>query len=91
MPYQIFAATDGVGVAVGYDEEIVGHGGNGVVIVVGDDDAAVFGPLPYHGLHVFYVHRVNLCEGFVQDVKWGIAVQDQIEFGQTGFTTGELI
>lgn len=78
MPYQVLAATDLVGVAIGNDEEVVGHGGNGVVVVVGNDDAVVFGPLPDHGLHIFNTHRVNLRKRFIQDVEGRVAMQYQI-------------
>ena len=46
MPHQVLAALDGVGVAIGNDEEVVGNGGEGVVIMVRDDDPVVPAPLP---------------------------------------------
>lgn len=91
MPNQILPAPDLVGVAVGNDKEVVCNGGDGVVVVVGDDDAVVTGPFSDHGPDVLNVYRINLGEGLVQNVEGSIAVQHQIQFGQAGFAAGEFI
>ena len=85
MPHQVLLTSDGVGIAIGNDEEIISHRGDGVIVVVGNDNAVVLGSFSNHCLHVFNVHRVNLCERFIQDVERSIAVQYQVEFGQAGF------
>ena len=91
MPYQILPTPDLVGVAVGNDKEVVCNGGDGVVVVVGDNDAVVIGAFSNHGFNVLDVHGVNLRKGLVQNVERSVAVQHQIEFGQPGFATGEFI
>ena len=74
MPYQILPTPDLVGVSIGNDKEIVGHGGNGVVVVIGDNDAVVIGAFSNHGFNVHDVHGVNLRKGLVQNVEGSIAV-----------------
>ena len=74
MPYQILPTPDLVGVSIGNDKEIVGHGGNGVVVVIGDNDAVVIGAFSNHGFNVLDVHGVNLRKGLVQNVEGSIAV-----------------
>ena len=91
MPHQILSAPDGMGIAVGNDKEVVGHGGDGLVVVVGDDDAVVLCPFTNHGFDVLNVHRVNLGERFIKDVEGRVAVQDQIQLGQAGFAAGEFV
>lgn len=49
MPHKVLAGAHEVGVAVGNDKEVVGHGRDGLVVVVGNDDAVVPGPLPPQG------------------------------------------
>jgi len=91
MPHQVLPAPDLVGVAVGNDKEVVCNGGDGVVVVVGDNDAVVIGAFSNHGFNVLDVHGVNLGEGLVEDVEGGVAVQDQIQFGQPCLAAGEFI
>ena len=79
------------GYSVGNDKEVVGHGGDGLVVVVGDDDAVVLCPFTNHGFDVLNVHRVNLGERFIKDVEGRVAVQDKIQLGQAGFAAGELV
>ena len=78
MSHQALSAKDLVGVAVGNDKEVVVHLGDGVVVVVGDDDAVVSCPFTNHGLHVFNIYWVNLGKGFVQDVERSVAMQHKI-------------
>ena len=49
MPHKVLAGAHEVDVAVGNDKEVVGHGRDGLVVVVGNDDAVVPGPLPPQG------------------------------------------
>lgn len=91
MPHQVLPASYSIGIAVGNDKKVVGNGGDGVVVVVGDDDAVVLNSFANHSLHVINVHRVNLCERLIQDVKRCVAMQYQVEFGQACLATGEFI
>ena len=78
MSHQALSAKDLVGVAVGNDKEVVGNSGDGVIVVISDDDTVVLDPFPDHGLHVFNIYWVNLGKGFVQDVERSVAMQHKI-------------
>ena len=91
MPDQIFPASYGTGVAVCNHEKIVGHRGNGVVVVVSDDDAVVLAAFTNQCLNFIDVHRVNLREWLVEDIERRIAQQHQVQLGQAGFAAREFI
>ena len=91
MPNQILPASDRVGITIGNDKKVVGHGGNGVVVMVRDDDAVVLAALPDQRFYLVDIHRINLRKRLVQNVERGIAQQHQVEFGQTSFAAGESL
>jgi hypothetical protein len=46
LPDQIFPTSYGVGVAIGYHEKGIRHGGDGVIVMVGDNDPVIPAPFP---------------------------------------------
>ena len=55
----------GAGVAIGYHEKVIRNRGNGVVVMVRDDDAVVLAAFPNQRLYLINVHRIYLRKRLV--------------------------
>ena len=68
----------GAGVAIGYHEKVIRNRGNGVVVMVRDDDAMVPAPFPDQSLDFVIVYRIYLRKRLVQNVKRRLAQQHKV-------------
>ena len=73
MPDQIFPASYGAGVAIGYHEKVIRHGGDGVIVMVGDNDPVIPAPFPDQSLDFVNAYRIHLCKRLVQNVERCVA------------------
>ena len=90
MPNQVVPAMNRRCISVSDDKQIVRDTGDGVVIVVGHDDAVVPAPFPDKMLDGADADRVDLCKRLVQDIEPGFTEKHHVQFCQTGLSAGEL-
>ncbi len=60
MPDQIFPASYGAGVTVGYHEKVIRHGGDGVIVMISDYYAVIHTTFPNQSLDFVNVYRIYL-------------------------------
>ena len=78
MPDQIFPASYGACVAIGYHEKVIRYRGNGAIVMVSDDYAMICAPFPNKRLDFIYIHGIHLRKRLVQEVERSVAQQHKV-------------
>lgn len=87
---QVLPAFDREGVAVTYYIKVIRYFDDGIVQVVGNNDAFALFPLTDQFLHTFYIDRSYVGERLVENLEIRLAVQHKEHLRDSGLSSGEF-